>query len=197
MLDSNQSNIQNFYNFFGGFPDEVMKCEHIPCKEVMSQINTLTVSMAILPLLEYVKSEWSEKNHFVEFQKRNGQLLSTWTDILKSRIEKLEPTDERILYRYDLITTPDTFIVELRMAAIPTLRGVILAAWSVMRFNDEQKKPLMISPSISILGTRKDLTEEDAELIRLAVTDSKELNGDAGRSLEYMFKMLNKPRLLS
>ncbi len=70
-----------------------------------------------------------------------------------------------MLYRYDIITEPSTFILELRLAAIPTMRGVVIAMWARrFRYNDEEKQPLMISPTLSIMADKNGMSEADLEI---------------------------------
>ncbi len=191
------SNIQNFWDFFGGNPDETMTCEHIPCVEMKDKIDALKVSYMVMPLMDYIQSDWKVEEHFVEFQTRNRSVLDEWQVILQERLNNLGESDPRILFRYDIITIPDTFRVDLRLAAIPTLRGVVLAAWTAIRFNDESKRPIMISPSISIYADEAKTGEADAAIIREALTDKPEIQGDAGRALAMMVEILNTPRILS
>ena len=197
MSESHEPKIQNFFNFFGGNPDEVMKSEILPCSEVKPHLDSLIASMAIMPLLEFVQSDWKEEKHLVEFQNRNRAVLDKWLDILKDRLTKLKEGDERMLYRYDIITEPSTFLLELRLAAIPTMRGVVIAMWTAFRYNDEEKQPLMISPTLSIMADKNEMSEADLEIIHQALTDNPKLEGDAGLALAHMVEILNRPRIVS
>lgn len=200
MTDTNEDvapNIQSFWDFFGGTPDDDMSCEYIPCSEVKEIIDSRRVSHMVMPLMEYIQSDWTDEVSFAEYQRRNREILGEWRDILADRLDKLSSDDSRILYRYDLVTIPDTFRVDLRLAAIPTLRGVLVTSWTAVRFNDETKKPLMISPLISLLADEGQMVEEDVALIQKALAGSPENGGDAGRALAQMLQILNKPRIVS
>ena len=197
MSESHEPKIQNFFNFFGGNPDEVMKCEILPCSKVKPHLDSLIASMAIMPLMEFAQSDWKDERHLVEFQNRNRMVLDKWLGILKERLTQLKTEDERILYRYDIITEPTTFLVELRLAAIPTLRGVVIASWTAVRYNDEEKQPLMISPSLSFMADKDEMSEADLRIIHQALTDNPKLEGDAGLALAHMVEILNRPRIVS
>ena len=197
MSESNEPKIQNFFDFFGGNPDEVMVCEFLPCSEVKPHLDSLIASMAIMPLIEFAQSDWKDERHLVEFQNRNRMVLDKWLGILKERLTQLKTEDERILYRYDIVTEPTTFLVELRLAAIPTLRGVVIASWTAVRFNDEEKQPLMISPSLSFMADKDEMSEADLGIIHQALTDNPKLEGDAGLALAHMVEILNRPRIVS
>ncbi len=197
MSESHEPKIQNFFDFFGGNPDEVMACEFLPCSEVKPHLDSLIASMAIMPLLEFAQSDWKDEQHLVEFQNRNRMVLDKWLGILKERLTQLKTEDERILYRYDIVTEPTTFLVELRLAAIPTLRGVVIASWTAVRYNDEEKQPLMISPSLSIMADKDEMSEADLETIQVALTDDPAMEGDAGLALAHMVEILNRPRIVS
>ena len=190
-------NIKNFYNFFGGLPDDVLTSEYLPCSEVKESLYAELVTAGIMPLIQYVHKNPGNEDLFAEFMSNNRQMLDIWQDIISDHLSKLNPDDPRVLYRYDIVTIPDTFKVDFRTAAIPTLRGVVLASWTSIRYNDKDQKQLMITPSISLYADQGKAAEADLAIIREALTDDPSLKGDAGAVLVRMVSILNRKRLLS
>jgi hypothetical protein len=55
----------------------------------------------------------------------------------------------------------------------------------------------MISPTLSIMADKNEMSEADLEIIHQALTDNPKLEGDAGLVLAHMVEILNRPRIVS